>query len=338
MTLTDEILENISAYRMESIDAEINAIEAHMEACLRDIRICEECKNVGVIMEGDIIPERGDENIIKYILFFIPRLIINLLRKLREWITGEHIPTAEELRKIQEEERKKADDEIDESFLIESRKMVADKINMDKSKKYPNTSGTMTSSAKGYAYMWGVNIDAAQKLYLKYKNYYEKYLEVFSKLFSKSNITVDDDLTDFEKDLAVMVSSAGGIDEVFSNVVNEKITDETIGGYLEFKKFTEEAGEYIGNFMTKLLKMYHEMDESGRKEVSESNMRFATSYLSSIKVVYAKFTTFNVRLGTEIAAADEALKLIKPVSESIFEDVKNKDKDKAEVLKKRGFV
>lgn len=91
MTLTEEILQNISEYEMAPFDAEADVIKAHMEACMRDIQIASECENAGIIMEsdskwnGEIVPKRDGENILKYIFLFIPRLIINFCRKIKAW-------------------------------------------------------------------------------------------------------------------------------------------------------------------------------------------------------------------------------------------------------------
>ena len=60
---------------------------------MRDIQIASECENAGIIMEsddwdGNIIPKRNGENIIKYIFLFIPRIIINICKKIHAWWVG----------------------------------------------------------------------------------------------------------------------------------------------------------------------------------------------------------------------------------------------------------
>jgi hypothetical protein len=337
MTLTEEILGNISAYRMESIDAEIDTLEAHMEACLRDAQVRKECEDLGIVMEGDILPERGDENIVKYILLFIPRLVINILRKLREWITGEHIPTAEELKKQQEEEKKKAAEEADAETLLSARKMVADQINASKSKVYTSSNGYLVGTGDGYTYKWAVNITQTKQLYEAYEKYFAEYLEVFNKLFDKNDVDVDEELTNFEKELAIMVST-NNTDGVFSpspsyTLVDNGSIDSIINGK---NNVLDQMGKHIESMMNQLIKTYHDMDQD--KKVSNSNMRFAANYMSSIKVIYAKFSAFNSRLGTEIAAAQYALKNIKPVSKAMFDKIAESKPEMAEKYKERGFV
>jgi hypothetical protein len=84
--LTEEILEQIDAYKNEGFISEQNVVNAHVQATMRGLLIQEECEKLGIVMEGDIIPERNDEHILKYILLFIPRLIINILNKLYQWV------------------------------------------------------------------------------------------------------------------------------------------------------------------------------------------------------------------------------------------------------------
>jgi methanogenic corrinoid protein MtbC1 len=95
-------------------------------------------------------------------------------------------------------------------------------------------------------------------------------------------------------------------------------------------------GKHIESMMNQLIKTYHDMDQD--KKVSNSNMRFAANYMSSIKVIYAKFSAFNSRLGTEIAAAQYALKNIKPVSKAMFDKIAESKPEMAEKYKERGFV
>lgn len=336
MTLTEEILDNISAYRMESIDAEANVIKAHMEACLRDIQVQKECEDIGIVMEGDIIPERNDENIIKYILLFIPRLVMNLLRKLREWITGEHVPTSEELKKQQDEELKKAAEKADAEVLLEARNEIANKINELKAQKFTGSNGYLIGTSEGYTYKWSVNITNSGELYQAYEKYFAEYLEVFNRLFDKHAVDVDEKLTNFEKELAIMVNS-NNAEGVFASspsytLVDNGAIDSIINGK---NNVYDKMAKNIESMMDKLIKTYHDMDRNGK--VSDSNMRFAANYISSIKVVYAKFSAFNTRLGTEIAAAQDALKNIKPVSKAWFDDMMENSPEMAEKYRERGF-
>lgn len=341
MTLTEEILDNISAYKMETIDAEANVIKAHMEACLRDIRIHEECEELGIVMEGDILPERNGENIFKYLLFFLPRLIINILRKIKEWITGEHIPTPEELKKQQEKEEAETIAKGKADILKKAREVVVKNVNTKLSVKYPSVVCVAKTLNDGYSCMWNIDMEAAKKIYSDYIEYFTKYLDVFTRLNQKSDLAVDGDMIEFDKELARIVN-VGGVEGVFSNGPNIEVS---LNDVIENRKLWAPNGELnnmgktIEGLMNNLISLYHEMDQSSK--VSASNMRFANRYYNSIERVYALFSSFNTRLGQSISAAGFAYEEIMSQSKSVFEKMKN-DKDDAlgsyaDILTQGGF-
>jgi hypothetical protein len=344
MTLTDEILENISNYNMASFDAEANVIKAHMEACMRDIQIASECENAGIIMESDIIPERNGENIFKYILFFLPRLVINLMRKLREWITGEHIETEAEAAARAEKEVQAALESGDLHLLDVAREKVASKINKKVLAKFPNATMRVTiikgskDSPGAYDYTSRMNIPKIEETFSIYRRYYEQYTQVFAKLDSETDISVDESITSFEKDLSYVVNI--GISNVFLPYDTAFSREELKGLIERLRKggdifiMTKEIEE----LMNALIKKYHEMDKNTK--ISNSNMRFATQYMGSIKIAHARFTDFSTRIYDEIMAMESMMKLIAPTSKEIFDELKNlkeNDRDMGKILKERGF-
>ena len=126
--LTNEILENISDYEIEKYISEENLIRAHMDAIMKEYIIYTECEHAGIVMEsGDedneltIIPKRNGENIFKYIFLFIPRLIINIFKKIKAWW--------ERLRNNALEAEKKKYEDAEYAKVVELGEDVAAKVN-----------------------------------------------------------------------------------------------------------------------------------------------------------------------------------------------------------------
>ena len=300
MSLTDEILCQISAYETEQFDAEANVIKAHMEACLRDIRISEECERAGIIMEGDIIPKRDGENIFKYILLFLPRLIINILRKFSRWISGNpEIRTTEELKELA---RKKEEELIKnrKDALVEiCRKNVVDAVNFDLHRAHPSAKYVTAYIAHDgtYSCKWGIkSVRDIGKIYDAYINYFAKYIEVFERLDQKKDLIIDDthnqDIIEFERELT-RVRSNNVAEGIVSNEFSEDIDIEAATELEKSCKSGEVAQRwtYIENQMNQLISLYHKMDQDSK--VSQSNLRFATRYYDSINMVFNAFAKFN---------------------------------------------
>lgn len=346
MSLTDEILCQISAYETEQFDAEANVIKAHMEACLRDIRISEECERAGIIMEGDIIPKRDGENIFKYILLFLPRLIINILRKIASWISGKSIPTTEELKRVEKAEEAKSLKKKSDFILEKARGYVAQNVTQQVAAKYPKAIFSVTVDRGGYKCMWNLSLEEVKPIYQKYQECFEKYLDVFERLNQKHDLIIDakhnQDMIEFDRDLGRIVNSPPDTGGAFANgpviVANQETTDMFLTA-LDENHILGAMRKNIENTMNKLISLYHEMDQSTK--VSPSNMRFATKYYSSIERVFAMFTDFNVQLGNEIAAYDFAIGAIKAVSKEYFDLSKNETDEElgpnSAILKQGGF-
>lgn len=331
MSLTDEILDNISAYRMSGILAEEEVIRAHMEACLHDIRVHEECESMGIIMEGDIIPERNGENIFKYLLLFIPRLIINLMRKLMEWITGTHVPTQEEIKKAQEELRKKTADDARYLYLC---KLVADSIDREKSKRYPSATGEFKWDGD-YVYLtteYDVTDLEPVKVFNKYREFFESYKKTFETISeSGRSFSVDDELSKFNEEL--MTVFYGGRDDLdvtpgnyYKFEIDPKACDDIITEINKHRKTIEKL-------MTDIQSIYYNKIQGGKK-ISPLAVNFATSVESKIEKVYNDYIKFNKKITDDIGAARWCYSQIKPTIKNIYE----KFEDDQELLKERGFI
>ena len=339
--LTTEILDDISDYNMSCIDAEINVTEAYIDAMLRDMRIQQECVESGIIMEGDIIPERDGENIIKYIFLFIPRLIINLLRKLKEWITGEHIPSEKELKEIQKKEHEEMIKKGKESLLKTAREKVVMVINEHRCSKYPTTTGMLIARDDGYVYMWNINRKNAEEAFTMFDLYFQKYEEVFSKLFSLKNMKVDDDLIEFEKSVAAIVNNGTGDVIVRSQIpLNIKDLKELMDSWEKGGDLNKTIKK-IEERMSNLVKKYHEINNH-RRWISDANFTLVQQQYSSIQRIYAIFAKLNTDFGQEIAAATMSFKEIIPTSKKVFDKYKDMSDEALgsyqDILKEKEFV
>lgn len=110
--LADEVLLSISEMNEAALDTEINVTKALMAESYKSIVIQRTLDENGIILEGDIIPERdSDENIFIYIFKWIPRLIINICKKLKakwkEFLDARKERKKERDRKFEEEENAK---------------------------------------------------------------------------------------------------------------------------------------------------------------------------------------------------------------------------------------
>ena len=341
MSLTEEILQNISEYNMAPFDAEINVIEAQMEACVRDIQIATECEKLGIVMEGAIIPSRDGENIFKYILFFIPRVVINLLLKLREWITGQHIPTGDEIKKQEAEEEKKAKAAEDDAMVEATRRAVIDIINGTVAQKVP-TSTTRMGVNGGYAIVSNLNIPAVFQTFREFDKYFNDYTSIFERLDSIDNIATDDDVINFEKTISEITTN--GISNVYlqkpiptDGFVELARSIQGKDGDAELKGITKN----IESKMNSLIKKYHEMVANNEK-VSSYNLDFARQYFNMIKTSHAIFMSFSKKVITESNAAIIAISELKPTSEKVMKRYQqSKDIDYEHVkkiLKEKGVI
>ena len=110
--LADEVLLSISEMNEAALDTEINVTKALMAESYRSIVIQRTLDENGIILEGDIIPKRdSDENIFIYIFKWIPRLIINICKKIKakwkEFLDARKERKRERDRKLEEEKNAK---------------------------------------------------------------------------------------------------------------------------------------------------------------------------------------------------------------------------------------
>lgn len=282
MTLTEEILQNISEYNMASFDAEANVIKAHMEACMRDIQIASECENAGIIMESDdwdghIIPKRNDENIIKYIFLFIPRIIINICKKIHAWWVG-----------LKQKYIDKTKAEIDETLFKDvSGEMLRFCAEINKHL----AGGNVTYTGSGFVYMSRIkDINGVDAIYKMFESRFEDY---------KKTVVSITEMSD-EEQILKMVSAAAEAsaprseDLVSSNYEYPTLISSFKDNYIALDKAIKESTKNIQNAMMDIENSY-KIKLAKHLNMSDAiGITTLERYIKNIEKVEDTFNIFSV--------------------------------------------
>ena len=282
MTLTEEILQNISEYKMAPFDAEANVIKAHMEACMRDIQIASECENAGIIMESDdwdgrIVPKRNDENIIKYIFLFIPRIIINICKKIHAWWVG-----------LKQKYIDKTKAEIDETLFKDvSDEMLRFCAEINKHL----AGGNVTYTGSGFVYMSRIkDINGVDATYKMFESRFEDY---------KKTVVSITEMSD-EEQILKMVSAAAEAsvptseDLVSSNYEYPTLISSFKDNYIALDKAIKESTKNIQNAMMDIETSYKKMLAKHMSIGDAIGMTTLERYIKNIEKVENTFNRFSV--------------------------------------------
>jgi hypothetical protein len=282
MTLTEEILQNISEYKMAPFDAEANVIKAHMEACMRDIQIASECENAGIIMESDdwdgrIVPKRNDENIIKYIFLFIPRIIINICKKIHAWWVG-----------LKQKYIDKAEAEMDEELFKDvSGEMLRFCSEINKHL----VGGNVTYTGSGFVYMSRIkDINGVDATYKMFESRFEDY---------KKTVVSITEMSD-EEQILKMVSAAAEAsvptseDLVSSNYEYPTLISSFKDNYIALDKAIKESTKNIQNAMMDIETSYKKMLAKHMSIGDAIGMTTLERYIKNIEKVENTFNRFSV--------------------------------------------
>ena len=281
MTLTEEILQNISEYKMAPFDAEANVIKAHMEACMRDIQIASECENAGIIMESDdwdgrIVPKRNDENIIKYIFLFIPRIIINICKKIHAWWVG-----------LKQKYIDKAEAEMDEELFKDvSGEMLrfCGEINKHLA------GGNVTYTGSGFVYMSRIkDINGVDATYKMFESRFEDYKKTVV------SITEMSDEKQIEKMLTSAMESVIPISEdlVSSNYEYPTLISGVRDNLVALYKVIKEATTNIENAMKDIEDQYKKASENCSRLDDAIGMTTLERYMKNVEQVEKSFYRFS---------------------------------------------
>lgn len=286
MSLTDTILDQIDAYQMEQLDAETNVIKAHMEACMRDINIHMECERAGIIMESDdwdgkIIPDPGDENIFKYIFLFIPRIIINICKKIKAWWNNKKQAALDA-------EVEKIDKESLEIIYRDANKIcsaINNAIPGGGHLQYTGTDFVYMSRLRGV----GSIIDIYQMFeqrFLNYKNCVSSFIE------STENGTKVNPFATGDYINAELESGAPTIGDLCSDEYNSSISSKGfIDIFPKIKKNVEKLANNTIRAMEDVEMLY--TDIISHPDMIEANRSLVTRYMKIVEKVYDVFVRFN---------------------------------------------
>lgn len=296
MTLTEEILDNISAYEMESFDAEANVIRAHMESTMRNIIIETECEKCGIISEGffdGVVPERGTENIFKYIFFFIPRLVINLFRKLKVFFSERKAKSLNE--QVGEIFENGVTDYMTQSFLNKCNQINA---------VVPN--GAITFSDGKFYYMSRIKVDLGSitDVYEDFKNTFSKYEEIFAGITEGEKVSKQ-----VSEDIDAMVAAKARIElvELFSKQRETAIAEDNfVEGYLALTSTINAAADEVIATMNRVLENYRRIMNG--KSFSTANKTLATKFSGYVESYYGEFLKFNGIVNVDLEAAYRCFK------------------------------
>lgn len=282
MTLTEEILQNISEYKMAPFDAEADVIKAHMEACMRDIQIASECENAGIIMEsddwdGNIVPKRNDENIIKYIFLFIPRIIINICKKIHAWWVG-----------LKQKYLEKAEAKYDEALF----KDVSDEMLRFCAEINSHLAGgNVTYTGSHFVYMSRIkDIDGVGKYYKEFEKRFEDY---------KKTVISISEMPD-EKQIKKMLTSAMGSvvpisEDLVSSNYEYSIRISSVRDSLDtLDKVIKEATKNIENTMMDIEAQYKSALATRMSLGDAIGMTTLERYMKNVEHVERNFHRFSV--------------------------------------------
>ena len=296
MSLTDTILEQIEDYQMEQFAVEANVIEAHMEACMRNIIIQDECEKAGIVMEaeGSIFPERGDENIFKYIFFFIPRLVINIFKKIKEW-------WEKTTNKIREDAEKKATDA----------QFVQVKIQMDAvcAEVNRNIRGGGHLSYSGTNFVYLSRIKNPTIIFETYGMFCERFIKYRDcvKAFIEKTGDGDQINPDHTRNYVITELEAGAPKE--SDLCYEDyvipIQEEWYNKeYLKNVKNINKKGSEVTRAMKDIEDEYARVNAA--KNLSDANKALAREYMSLVHNICAVFDRFWAVVGDDMPKAGQA--------------------------------
>lgn len=289
-SLQDEILQCITEYDITSLDNDINIIRAHMEATMKDIIIQKECKNAGIVMESDIIPERGDENIIKYIFLFIPRLIINVFKKVKAWWEGIRKQALDKV-------KKELDDEAYE-ILAGYANQICMKVNAE-----IRGGGHLTYTGSGFVYLTRVK----QPVYVvqTYQSFADSFVKYKDCIGAFGDMVGSDDLhpaTTNNKLTLIFEEGKYQIDEYLSDdyvgQIEESMLNKTVS---EISDTVDKASAIVIKAMEDVENQYIQIKSI--KNLSEDNKKFAEKFMDIITNIESIFTTYDNVAKTDFANA-----------------------------------
>lgn len=337
--LTEEILEQIDAYKNEGFLMEENVVRAHMDATMKSIIIQEECENLGIFMEDDeipIIPKRDEsEHILKYILLFIPRLIMNIISKLYQWLTDLLFPS------VKKERMEKAEAELQNQSIEKVNKVVNRVCTNINTTIRANVNGNPCElSFDGGKYILSWRISTMENIIHRvehFHKFFNAYLETMINLAKPDGFNIEDVLdklniaADFINisDASVLPTPSAA---VFLSDIPERVKF--------FKEKIKPIADETKKCMTDLQKVNAVIESSGT--VPEVNIQYGRKIMGKIEIVYNQFAKLLSIVKSDITAGNIAYTMLGKSQEASLKQLKDEglelDERDNKTLKERGVI
>lgn len=296
--LYEEVLESIKAIDICVLDAEIDVTKSLIEEYTRHLSILNSVEAEGIILEGEWFTKQREEgeNIFKTIFLFIPRLIVNLIDKIKLlWQKHKDKKEGKDINNIEVSQ---------EMVNAERQKMIAERTGDPRVVVIGNSYGVLTKLNCGAEYF-----ENAAKLYLLFDLRFREYAE----LLDTSNIgkAMED---------AIMNRITMEDQQIF---VNEPSFPLTPTKYLEYKnELIKTIGQVtfeVEAIMKRSIREYEErlksLDTFSVKEKS-----IAEEFVKMMTKTYNDFQTFDLEVRTEL---DQVRRSFERISAEIHKDEVN---------------
>ena len=283
--LVDEVLLSISEMNEAALDTEINVTKALMAESYRSIVIQRTLDENGIILEGDIIPKRdSDENIFIYIFKWIPRLIINICKKIKakwtEWRKGVN----EKNKKIKEES--------------EERDMTA---NIQIRQQALNIIGDPRLNFNGARLIYLCKTKSFDQVMYVYGSF-QKRFELLETLLEQNNMSqAIENMNNFKTWLET--------EDILNNEPKyAHVVEDIANAYNDVAGKAKEVSTEITNTMNRTIQKAESIIKSGNiMNFISGKQIIANKFIEILTNIYEKFQRFDTNVQTDIDNAYESM-------------------------------
>ena len=287
--LADEVLLSISEMNEAALDTEINVTKALMAESYRSIVIQRTLDENGIILEGDIIPKRdSDENIFIYIFKWIPRLIINICKKIKaKW---------KEFLDIRKEGKRERDRKLDEEIAAE--KLARD--NMFKG-RILNAVGDPRLNFNGNQLIYLCKTKSFDQVIYVYEEFQKKF-DLLETLLEQNNMSqAIESMNDFKTWLET--------EDILNNEPKYAHTADSIAYAVNnVAENAKEVSTEITNAMNRTIQKAESIIKSGNiMNFISGEQIIANNFIEILTNIYEKFQRFDTNVQTDISKAYDAI-------------------------------
>lgn len=287
--LVDEVLLSISEMNEAALDTEINVTKALMAESYRSIVIQRTLDENGIILEGDIIPKRdSDENIFIYIFKWIPRLIINICKKIKaKW---------KEFLDVRKERKKERDRKIEEEIAAE--KLARD--NMFK-EQILNAVGDPRLNFNMDQLIYLCKTKSFDQVIYVYEEFQKKF-DLLETLLEQNNMSqAIENMNDFKTWLET--------EDILNNEPKYAHTADSITYAVNnVAENAKEVSTEITNAMNRTIQKAESIIKSGNiMDFISGKQIIANNFIEILTNIYEKFQRFDTNVQTDISKAYDAI-------------------------------